>query len=120
MSELNERGEEIFDQTPVECPIHFERPMPLHLRIRQQILMAMSDLSQIEEYDTPEEANDFSMDEDDGMSSPYQMEDDFDHISNEIKNAVQKDSPSEQVKTGAEPSKDADLSGGPASASDAG
>lgn len=60
MSELNELGEEIFDQTPVECPIHFDRPMPLHLRIRQQILMAMHDLSYVEEYDTPEEADDFS------------------------------------------------------------
>lgn len=117
MSELNALGAEIFDQTPVECPIRFQRPTPLHIRIRQQILQAMQDLSGIEEYDTPEEANDFDVDVDNTMSSPYEMEDDFDHIN---QNSVHNDSPSEQLKTGAEPSKDADLSGGPASAGAAG
>lgn len=79
ISSLNSNGQEIFDQTPVTIPIKFERPVPLHIRIRNQILQAQSLLKSSEEFETPEEADDFSVDDDpDLWSSPY--EGDFDHI----------------------------------------
>lgn len=80
MSTLNEKGHEVFDQTPVSYPIHFERPTPLHLRIRQQILAAMREMSSNTEFDTPEEADDFSIDDEPDFTSPYEMEENFDHI----------------------------------------
>lgn len=80
MSTLNEKGHEVFDQTPVSMPIHFDRPTPLHLRIRNQILAAMHELQNNEEFDTPEEADDFSLPVESEFYSPYEMEDDFDHI----------------------------------------
>ena len=80
MSTLNERGAEVFDQTPIEYPIHFDRPIPLHIRIRQQILAMQEEMRMQSEYDTPDEADDFSVDgDDDDWSSPYEV--DFDHIS---------------------------------------
>lgn len=82
MSELNEFGAEVFDQTPVSCPIRFNRPMPLHLRIRNQILQAMQSMNSQEEYETEEEANDFDMEENSEFNSPYEMEENFDHITN--------------------------------------
>lgn len=81
MSTLNERGAEIFDQTPIDYPIHFDRPIPLHIRIRQQILAAQEEMRLQSEYDTPEDADDFDVEgDDDNWSSPYEL--DFDHISN--------------------------------------
>lgn len=119
MSELNEKGKEVFDQTPVSCPIHFDRPEPLHLRIRRQIIQAMADMSQSTEYDTPEEADDFSMPDVPEFSSPYEMEDDFDHIN---QYSAQNENPKEQEKKDASSDKSSDLSAGPTSepASEAG
>lgn len=82
MSELNELGQEIFDQTPVSIAIPFEHPTPLHIRIRQQILSLQEEMRQQSELETPEEADDFTMsDEPDMWNSPY--EGDFDHIQDE-------------------------------------
>ena len=46
MSILTEDGKELFDQTPVSIPVHFDRPTPLHIRIRNQILALMQEQSQ--------------------------------------------------------------------------
>lgn len=76
-----ENGRETLDQTPVAYPLHFSRPTPLHIRIRNMILAQLEESRSYEEVDTAEEADDFDMDEEsDGFSSPYEMEDDFDHI----------------------------------------
>lgn len=82
MSVLNELGQEIFDETPIECPIKFSRPMPLHLRIRAQILQALQGQKENAEFETEEEANDFDMEDNSEFNSPYEMEDDFDHLTN--------------------------------------
>lgn len=82
MSELNEFGAEVFDQTPVSCPIKFNRPTPLHLRIRDQILQAMKNVYDLKDFETEEEANDFDMEENAEFNSPYEMEENFDHITN--------------------------------------
>lgn len=82
MSELNEFGREVFDQTPVEFPIHFDRPTPLHIRLRQQILNVYENMRLQNDVETPEEADDFNMPEDSEMwNSPY--EGDFDHMQDE-------------------------------------
>lgn len=105
MSELSSSGREIFDQTPVEYPIEFERPIPLHIRIQQQILSVMRDMRNQDEVDTPEDADDFDMDDDPEMwSSPY--EGDFDHLS-KMKGAVSKeDAPASSDGTTQETSQD--------------
>lgn len=74
-------GREHFDQTPVAYPIHFNRPEPLHIRIRRMILEQMAESQSYNDYDTAEEADNFDVDEDDQFSSSkYEMEDDFDHM----------------------------------------
>lgn len=79
---LNEFGREVFDQTPVSFPIKFERPTPLHLRIRNQIINLQNEMRFQTEVETPEEADDFNMPEDPEMwQSPYEV--DFDHINDE-------------------------------------
>lgn len=90
MSTLNARGQEIFDQTPVEYPIKFDRPTPLHIRLREQILRTMEDMRHQDDVETPEEADDFDMSEDPEMwSSPY--EGDFDHMADEKFSAASKE-----------------------------
>lgn len=79
MSNLSTKGREIFDQTPVAYPFKFERPTPIHVRIRTQIIQALSDMRHSQEFDTPEEADDFRMEDDPDMwKSPYEQ--DFDHL----------------------------------------
>lgn len=79
MSTLNQFGREVFDQTPKEFPIKFERPTPLHIRLREQILRVYNEMSTSKEMDTPEEADDFDMPDDPELwNSPY--EGDFDHL----------------------------------------
>jgi hypothetical protein len=41
MATLDEHGREVLDQTPVSVPFKFERPEPIHLRLRRQIIDAM-------------------------------------------------------------------------------
>lgn len=76
-----ENGRETLDQTPVAYPLRFTRPEPIHLRIRRMILEQMQESASYTEIDTAEEADDFSVPDDDPLlSSPYEMEDDFDHM----------------------------------------
>lgn len=90
MSDLNEFGREVFDQTPVEFPIHFDRPTPLHIRLRQQILNVYENMRHQGEVETPEEADDFNMPDDPEMwNSPY--EGDFDHMADEKFSAASKE-----------------------------
>lgn len=80
MSTLTHDGAELFDQTPINLPFRVERPTPLHIRMRQQILALQQEMQYQSEVETPEEADDFSVeDEPDMWQSPYEL--DFDHIS---------------------------------------
>lgn len=76
-STLDVNGHEILDQTPISVGVPFERPVPLHVRIRNQLLMLMQEQSEDEE--TFQDAEDFDC-PDEIDPSPYEMEDDFDHI----------------------------------------
>lgn len=97
MSILNEFGQEVFDQTPVQLPFKFTRPVPLHIRIRNEILAVQESMRHQDEYDTPEDADDFDV-EDEDWRSPYEVN--FDHISidensNEKKSVSSKESSNE-------------------------
>lgn len=78
-----ENGRETLDQTPVAYPIKFQRPTPIHIRIRNMILAQMEESRSYTEYDTAEEADNFDLGDDDMPDSPYTLEDDFDHIYDE-------------------------------------
>lgn len=101
MSILNEFGKEVFDQTPVDYPIKFDRPTPIHLRIRDQILRVYNEMASSKEMDTPEEADDFTPDDDREIweNSPYEC--DFDHINdNKFASAMNAESsPHEDAET---------------------
>lgn len=76
MATLDEHGREVLDQTPVSVPFKFERPQPIHLRIRQQIIDAIASAERDGEHETLEDFNDFTIEGepdsyDDGRS-PYE------------------------------------------------
>lgn len=80
MSTLNSLGQEVLDETPVAYPLQFDRPTPLHLRIRNMILQAMQETGD-NETESIEEANDFTLPDDpETFVSPYEEEDNFDHM----------------------------------------
>lgn len=80
MSTLTHDGAEYFDQTPIKLDFKVERPIPLHIRMRQQILALQEEMRNQSEVETPDEADDFSVkDEPDMWRSPYEL--DFDHLS---------------------------------------
>ena len=60
MATFDEKGREILDQTPVALPLHFDRPEPIHMRIRRMILQELHGSE--EPYD-PSEENDFDVDD---------------------------------------------------------
>lgn len=62
MATLTPEGREILDQTPVALPLHYDRPEPIHQRIRRMILQATID--QREGDETLEDANDFEIPDD--------------------------------------------------------
>lgn len=86
---LDTYGREIMDPNPVITPLNLPRPIPLNIRIRNQILAQQAFLKADEEYETEEEAGDFDMsDEGVEFNSPYEV--DFDHVS-DMQTSVSKD-----------------------------
>lgn len=76
MATLDERGREVLSQIPVSVPFKFERPEPIHLRLRRQIIDAMVAAERDGEHETVEDFNDFRIEGepdsyDDGRS-PYE------------------------------------------------
>lgn len=71
---LDEKGREVLDLTPIEIPVPFERPEPLHLRIRRIVLEQLSRQAQAEGEETFADFEDFGEDEDGTeFSSPYEQ-----------------------------------------------
>lgn len=56
---LNEQGQEIPDPVPMAPPVGFKRRQPLHERIRAMVQHEYMRARQYEEVETPEEADDF-------------------------------------------------------------
>lgn len=80
MSELDSQGREIFDQTPLNLPFKFDKPIPLHIRLKQQVRMALALQREEQEIGSFEEEDDFTPDDgpDPFANSPYEV--DFDHV----------------------------------------
>ena len=58
MPVLDENGREILDQTPVSLPLRYDRPEPIHMRIRRMILEATS-AQKGDDVESLDDANDF-------------------------------------------------------------
>lgn len=105
MAVLDSRGAEILDSTPISLPIKFNRPEPLHLRIRRMVIAELNAARTSDEYETFEEADDFEVG--DGVasfeSSPTEYEKGFDNIP-AIVRQMDKASPVEESKEQAEAS----------------
>lgn len=76
MATYNERNEEILDTTPVEMPIGYERPESLASMIARMINSTeLQRAAQKQGLETFEESDDFEMDDDGELVSPYQLTD---------------------------------------------
>lgn len=62
MGTLNEKGQEVLDPTPIAFKVPFNRPEPLHQRIRRMILLAQQEAGP--DFETEEDANDFDVPDD--------------------------------------------------------
>lgn len=108
---LDKDGREWLDQTPVEIPIPFTRPEPIHLRLRRIVEQYHQEMKDANEYETFEDADDFEVG--DGAPSyedmPTEYEQDFMPHSERIKQmfpeqkAAPKEQPSSAAPDGAEP-----------------
>lgn len=58
---LDKEGREWLDQTPVEIPIPFTRPEPIHLRLRRIVERYHQEMRDAEEYETFDDADDFEV-----------------------------------------------------------
>nr|DAX11102.1 MAG TPA: hypothetical protein [Microviridae sp.] len=58
---LDEHGREWLDQTPVEIPIPFTRPEPIHLRLRRIVEQYHQEMKDANEYETFDDADDFEV-----------------------------------------------------------
>lgn len=62
MATLNEKGQEVLDPTPISLKVPFNRPEPLHQRIRRMILLAQQEAGP--DFETEADANDFDVPDD--------------------------------------------------------
>lgn len=70
---LDQRGWEIPDPTPLEVPLHWKRPPTLQDTIRQFIRTELSNQAVDQGAESFEEADDFDMDEEPDPLSAYEM-----------------------------------------------
>lgn len=63
MATLDEFGREILDQTPVSLPLHYNKPEPIHQRVRRLVLEALAAQTG-DDVETLEDANDFEIPDD--------------------------------------------------------
>lgn len=107
---LDKEGREWLDQTPVEIPIPFTRPEPIHLRLRRIVERYHQEMRDADEYESFEDADDFDVG--DGAPSyedkPTEYEQDFMPHAERIKQMFpeQKTAPKPQAQPagdGAEP-----------------
>lgn len=76
-NKLDEYGREVLDPTPLDIPIGFERPLTLEQQIQRLMRIEYQKVAQLrdmEGYETPEEADDFDVDDDFDISTPYENE----------------------------------------------
>lgn len=74
MASFDQFGREVPDQTPVEVPLDFRRPLSLQEEIRRFVRGELSMRAVDESLESFEEADDFEVDDDEGdFVSPYEM-----------------------------------------------
>lgn len=66
ISVMTAEGQEIPDPTPVAPPVGFKRQQPLHERIRAMVQHEFMRSKQMEDYESPEEADDFLVPDESG------------------------------------------------------
>lgn len=81
----NENWQEVLDQTPVEIPLRLLRAQNHTNRIRDIIRQELSRQAQNEGFETWDEANDFSIEDDDWENDGSPYEEEFDPITGESK-----------------------------------
>lgn len=97
---LDEHGREWLDQTPIECPVPYDRPEPIHLRLRRIVEQYHREMQDAGEYESFEDADDFNVG--DGApcyeDKPTEYEQDFMPHAERIKKMFpeQKTAPKEQ------------------------
>lgn len=64
---LDAQGREILDQTPITIAVPFDRPEPLHLRIRRMVERYHQEMKEKDEYESFDDADDFDVE--DGVPS---------------------------------------------------
>lgn len=77
MPVLDEKGREILDQTPVSLPLRYDRPEPIHMRIRRMILEATS-AQKGDDVESLDDANDFLVPDDPSSFDTGYTEPDYD------------------------------------------
>lgn len=109
---LDKEGREWLDQTPVEIPVPFSRPEPIHLRLRRIVEQYHQEMKDAAEYESFEDADDFNVG--DGAPSyedkPTEYEQDFMPHAERIKQMfpdqpAPKEQPSPAASDGVEPPK---------------
>lgn len=73
MAQFNERGQQIPDQTPVEVPLRFTRPLSMQDEIRRFVRQELSNRAADDGAESFEEADDFEVDDDEDLASPYEL-----------------------------------------------
>lgn len=73
MAQYDERGREIPDNTPVEIPLGWRRPLTLQEQIQRHIRVEFSQLASSRGFESFEEADDFDVDEDPDMLTQYEL-----------------------------------------------
>lgn len=107
-SKLDQNGHEILDPTPKSIPVGFKRPETLQEQIRRLVRTEVSEAAGANGWDTFEEADDFEIDDDPEIPTPYEME--FDQtLGREVSPQMLKDDAEEWRKRYIERAKDDDL-----------
>lgn len=71
---LNEKGHEVLDPTPMTLPIGATRPESLQDQIARMVRSAFMLQRQAEGFESPDEADDFNVEDDEGdFSSPWEL-----------------------------------------------
>lgn len=72
---LNENGHEVPDPRPVARPLHIGVPETLAQQIQRMVRSELSQRAAAQGHETFEESDDFDVEEDEDLSSPYELSD---------------------------------------------
>lgn len=75
MANYDEYGNEIADETPLEVPLSFKKPLTLAEEVRRMVKNEMSQMAESQGAETFEEADDFEVEDEDDLAfmSPYEI-----------------------------------------------